>query len=197
MKGAARILAAVALGVLLGCRQEMRYDSRLKPYQETPFFADRNSSRPLVNGVVARGEAQADDFFYTGETDGHLVRGFPAPVTMDQLKEGRDRYDIYCSVCHGITGIGDGMIVQRGFPRPPSFHEQRLRDAPEGHFFNVITHGYGAMYSYASRVEPAERWAIIAYIRALQLARNASLDDVPPEDRPYLLKPTKENDAGH
>ncbi|HEY0792254.1 MAG TPA: cytochrome c [Chthoniobacterales bacterium] len=196
MKGTGRFLAVVALGVL-GCRQEMRTDSRLKPYQETPFFADRNSSRPLVDGVVARGEAQADDFFYAGQINGHLVRGFPAPVTMDQLKVGQERYNIYCSVCHGITGTGDGMIVQRGFPRPPSLHEERLREAPEGHFFNVITHGYGAMYSYASRVEPAERWAIIAYIRALQLARNAKLDDLRPEEQPRLSPQPEGNDAGH
>jgi mono/diheme cytochrome c family protein len=185
MKTPKFLLVAVAAG-LLGCRQEMRDDSRLKPYQESPFFADRNASRPLVNGVVPRGEARADDFFYTGEIQGRLVRGFPAPVTRAQLQKGQERYNIYCSVCHGLTGVGDGMIVQRGFPRPPSFHEQRLRDAPEGHFFHVITHGYGAMYSYASRVEPDERWAIIAYLRALQLARHATLDDVPLEERPHL-----------
>jgi hypothetical protein len=180
------LFVVIAVCGLVGCRNEMRYDSRLKPYQETPFFADRNSSRPLVNGVVPRGEARTDDFFYIGEINGHLVRGFPAPVTLEQLRKGRERFNIYCSVCHGITGVGDGMIVQRGFPRPPSFHEQRLRDAPEGHFFHVITHGYGAMYSYASRVEPAERWAIVAYIRALQLSRNARVDDVPPAERVHL-----------
>lgn len=185
MKMPALLLVAAACG-LMGCRNEMRYDSRLKPYQETPFFADRNSSRPLVDGVVPRGEARTDDFFYTGEINGRLVRGFPAPVTLEQLRKGRERYNIYCSVCHGITGVGDGMIVQRGFPRPPSLHDQRLRDAPEGHFFHVITQGYGAMYSYASRVEPAERWAIIAYIRALQLGRNARIDDVPPAERLHL-----------
>ena len=177
--------AALAL-ILLGCRQEMRDDSRLKPYQETPFFADRNSSRPLVSGVVPRGEVHTDDFFYAGEVNGHLVRGFPSAVTLEELNKGRERYNIYCAVCHGVTGVGDGSIVQRGFPRPPSFHEQWLRDAPEGHFFYVITHGYGVMYSYASRVEPSERWAIIAYIRALQLARDATDKDVPPEEWTHL-----------
>jgi len=195
MKTPKFLLVAVAAG-LLGCRQEMRDDSRLKPYQESPFFADRNASRPLVNGVVPRGEARTDDFFYTGEIQGRLVRGFPAPVTMEQLQKGKERYNIYCSVCHGLTGVGDGMIVQRGFPRPPSFHEQRLRDAPEGHFFHVITHGYGAMYAYASRVEPDERWAIIAYLRALQLARHATLDDVPPEERANL-SPRGEGHGGN
>lgn len=179
------LFSATAL-VLLGCRQEMRDDSRLKPYQETPFFADRDSSRPLVNGVIPRGEARTDDFLYAGEVNGHLVRGFPEAVTVEQLRKGQQCYNIYCSVCHGVTGAGDGMIVQRGFPRPPSFNDQRMRDAPEGHFFKVITNGYGAMYSYASRVEPLERWAIIAYIRALQLARDANMEDVPSEERPRL-----------
>jgi mono/diheme cytochrome c family protein len=177
------ILVAAIAFVAASCRQEMRTDSRLKPYQESAFFADRASSRPLVDGVVPRGEARSDDFLYMGEINGHLVRGFPAPVTLDQLNKGRERYNIYCSVCHGLTGTGDGMVVQRGFPKPPSFDEQRLRDAPEGHFFHVITNGYGAMYSYASRVEPSERWAIIAYIRALQFAHNAAPQDVPPEER--------------
>jgi mono/diheme cytochrome c family protein len=183
------LFAAIAF-VAVGCRQEMRIDSRLKPYQESSFFADRASSRPLVDGVVPQGEARSDDFFYRGEINGHLVRGFPAPVTLDQLKKGQERYNIYCSVCHGLTGTGDGMVVQRGFPKPPSFDEQRLRDAPEGHFFHVITNGYGVMYSYASRVEPAERWAIIAYIRALQFAHNATPQDIPPEERPHLSTAT-------
>jgi cbb3-type cytochrome c oxidase subunit III len=180
---------------LLGCRQEMRNDSRLKPYQETPFFADRNSSRPLVRGVVPRGEPRTDDFFYTGQIDGHLVRGFPETVTLERLKKGQARYNVYCSVCHGITGLGDGMVVQRGFPKPPSLHEQRLRDAPEGHFFNVMTKGYGAMYSYASRVEPSERWAIIAYIRALQFSRHATLNDVPSEERAHLFADPEKREA--
>jgi Cytochrome C oxidase, cbb3-type, subunit III len=194
MKRQSFFLAAL-LFLMLGCREEMRYDSRLKPFQETPFFPDRDSSRPLVKGVVARGEAQTDDFFYTGQLNGHLVHGFPAPVTFDQLKKGQERYNIYCSVCHGITGTGDGMVVQRGFPRPPSFHDQRLREAPEGHYFQVVTHGYGAMYSYASRVEPSERWAIIAYIRALQLARHATLNDVPVEERFHLAMPSENHEA--
>lgn len=186
MKIPSLILSAVAIG-LLGCRQEMRDDSRLKPFQETPFFTDRSSSRPLARGVVSRGDARADDFFFAGEINSRLVRGFPQTVSMDQLRKGRERYNIYCSVCHGFTGTGDGMVVQRGFPKPPSLMDQRLRDAPEGHFFTVITNGYGAMYSYASRLEPSERWAVIAYIRALQLTRNATIEDVPSEERAQLL----------
>ena len=163
------------------CRQEMRDDSRLKPLQEDLFFADGRSSRPLVPNTVARGLARNDDFFFTGSVNGRLVRGFPSTVTRSQVLRGRDRFNIYCSVCHGPAGEGDGMIVQRGFPSPPSFHDQRLRDAPEGHFFYVISHGYGAMYGYADRIDIEDRWAIIAYIRALQLSRNSKVEDVPPE----------------
>lgn len=182
------VCVLIATGFLCGCRQDMRNDSRLKPLEETSFFADRNSSRPLVKGTIPRGGAHEDDFFWTGESAGRLVRGFPAPVTAGFLARGRERYNIYCSVCHGLTGKGNGMVVQRGFPSPPSLHEQRLRDAPEGHFFNVITHGYGAMYSYGARVTPEDRWAIIAYIRALQLSQNSRWKDVPPEHRTELGK---------
>ena len=163
------------------CRQEMRDDSRLKPLQEDLFFADGRSSRPLVPNTVARALERNDDFFFSGSVYGRLVRGFPSTVTRSQVLRGRDRFNIYCSVCHGPAGEGDGMIVQRGFPSPPSFHDQRLRDAPEGHFFYVISHGYGAMYGYADRIDIEDRWAIIAYIRALQLSRNSKVEDVPPE----------------
>jgi len=172
-------LSAILLGA--GCRQEMRNDSRLKPLQEDLFFPDGNSSRPLLPNTVARGFANNDDFFFNGEVNRKLVRGFPAAVTREQIDRGRDWFNIYCAVCHGPTGAGDGMIVQRGFPPPPSFHEPRLRDAPEGHFFYVISHGYGAMYPYGDRIVPEDRWAIIAYIRALQLSRNSTIKDVSPD----------------
>jgi cytochrome c553 len=175
--------------ISLGCREEMRTDSRLKPLQEDSFFADRNSSRPLMPHTVCRGAADSDDFFFRGEVNGKLVRGFPGRVTRQELDRGRERFNIYCSVCHGLTGEGDGMIVQRGFPQPPSFHDQRLRDAPEGHFFYVLTHGYGIMYPYADRITPEDRWAIIAYIRALQLSRNSSINDVPPDQKARLTGP--------
>jgi hypothetical protein len=173
----------------LGCREEMRNDSRLKPLQEDSFFADHNSSRPLVPNTVPQGAADNDDFFFRGEVNGKLVRGFPGHVTRQELERGRQRFNIYCSVCHGLTGEGDGMIVQRGFPQPPSFHDQRLRNAPEGHFFYVVTHGYGVMYPYGDRIIPADRWAIIAYIRALQLSRNSKIDDVSPDQKARLIGP--------
>jgi mono/diheme cytochrome c family protein len=137
--------------------------------------------------TVAQGHADLDSEYFEGKTaDGKLVETVPQAVTHEQLQRGRERFDIYCSVCHGRTGDGKGMIVQRGFPAPPSYHTARLRTAPIGHFYDVITNGYGVMYSYAARVEPADRWAIAEYIRALQLAQNATVDDVPAGDRAEL-----------
>ncbi len=144
------------------------------------------ASRPLVANTVARGHLEADQAFYTGKLGTNLVETFPFPITRDVLERGHERFDIFCSPCHGRTGEGNGMIVQRGFPPPPSYHIERLRQAPVGHFFDVITHGYGIMYSYAERVPPADRWAIAAYIRVLQQSRNARLDDVPPDQRSKL-----------
>ncbi len=137
--------------------------------------------------TIPRGHLDEDTIFFTGKAeDGTLAASLPVPVTKDLLKRGQERFNIYCSVCHGAEGDGNGMIVQRGFPPPNSYHIDRLRQSPPGYYFNVITHGYGVMYSYASRVEPADRWAIVAYIRALQLARNGRLDDVPPDQRAKL-----------
>ena len=141
------------------------------------------ASRPIVMHTVARGHLEEDDVFYRGKIGTNLVTTFPMPVTRELLERGRERYDIYCSVCHGRTGEGNGMIVQRGFPVPPSYHIERLRQAPVGHFFDVMTQGYGIMYSYAERVKPEDRWAIAAYIRALQLSRNMKVAELPPTER--------------
>ena len=169
---------ALALGVA-ACRQDMYNQPHYKPLAPSEFFADGTSARPLPPHTVARGHLNADSVLFTGLTeDGKLAASFPLPVTSDVLKRGQERFNIYCAVCHGADGAGNGMIVQRGFPAPNSYHIDRLRNAPPGYFFHVITNGYGVMYSYASRVEPADRWAIAAYIRALQLSRHASLDDV-------------------
>ena len=172
--------------VLCSCRRAMVDQPRVKPLAENDFFADGSGARPLPAHTVARGHLYEDDAFFTGMTNGELIAAFPAPLTREVLARGQNRFEIYCAVCHGATGYGDGMIVRRGFPRPPSFHERRLRDAPVGHFFDVIRNGYGVMYSYAARVEPKDRWAIIAYIRALQLSQNATLDDVPSKERSKL-----------
>jgi mono/diheme cytochrome c family protein len=174
-----------------GCsEQDMVVQPRVKPYQESAFFVDGQSARPLVPGTVARGHLATDPAYDTGKTGDLLVAQIPARVKIDRvlLARGQERFNIYCAPCHSRAGDGQGMIVQRGFPSPPSFHEERLRDAPAGHFFNVITHGYGAMYSYASRIPPDDRWAIVAYIRALQLSQHATLDDVPPQERSQLEK---------
>lgn len=172
---------------LTACRRDMFNQPRYKTFAPNPFFSDGASARPLPLHTVPRGQANTDTGFFEGTTDdGKLVETLPMPVTRELLARGRQRFDIYCAVCHGRTGEGNGMIIQRGFPVPPSYHTDRLRNAPIGYFYYVITNGYGVMYSYASRVEPKDRWAIAAYIRALQLSRHATLDDVPPDDRKNL-----------
>jgi mono/diheme cytochrome c family protein len=188
-----KTLAAVSALLMLaaaGCRPDMYNQPRYKTYAADDFFRDGASARPLPPHTVARGHADLDTEYFEGKTDdGKLVEAFPQPVTPAMLERGRERFDIYCSVCHGRTGEANGMIVQRGFPAPPSYHTERLRTAPVGHFYDVITNGYGVMYSYAARVEPSDRWAIAAYIRALQLAQNAKLDDVPDAERATLQTP--------
>jgi mono/diheme cytochrome c family protein len=155
-------------------------------YKESPFFADRSSARPLPEGVVARGYLRTNRDFFEGLNGTNLVDEIPIKVTRETMERGRERFEIYCSVCHGLTGEGNGMVVQRGFPRPPSFDEDRLRAAPIGHFYRVITHGYGVMFSYANRVEPEDRWAIAAYIRALQLRGAMPISDLPQPTRKQL-----------
>jgi len=153
------------------------------PLRESKFFADSRSARPVVEGTVARGQLREDELTYTGKVNGQEATVFPAPVTAQVMARGRERFEIYCSPCHGGTGQGDGMVVLRGYRRPPSFHQDRLRGAPVGHFFDVITNGFGAMPDYASQVRAEDRWAIIAYVRALQLSEHATLADVPQTER--------------
>ena len=185
-----RAASAFLLLAAAGCRRDMYNQPRYKTYAEDDFFRDGSSARPLPPHAVARGHADLDTEYFEGKTDdGKLVEALPEPATRALLERGRERFDIYCAVCHGRTGKGNGMIVQRGFPAPPSYHTERLRSAPLGHFYDVITNGYGVMYPYAARVEPSDRWAIVAYIRALQLAQNATLGDVPAADRSTLQTP--------
>ncbi len=154
--------------------------------EQSSFFSDGRSARPVVEGTVARGQLRTDELMYTGKANGVEADQFPFPITAKDLERGRERYNIYCTPCHAYTGAGNGMIVQRGFPAPPSYHSERLVKAPAGHFFAVMTNGYGTMYSYASRVSPEDRWRIAAYIRVLQLSWHATLDDVPPDERSKL-----------
>lgn len=181
------LLAACCLLLLaVGCRQQMADQPRYKPLAQSAFFGDDRSERPLVPGTVAQGYLRADEGYYSGKSGGDLLTALPVPLTLALLERGQDRFNIFCSPCHDRTGNGGGMVVQRGYRRPPALHIDRLREAPIGHFFDVITKGFGAMPDYAAQVSPADRWAIAAYIRALQLSQHAKLDDVPPPTRQQL-----------
>ena len=165
--------------MLAGCRADMQNQPYKRPLRESDFYADRRSARPLVEGTVARSDLRADTYFYTGKIGQDNGDYMPFPVTAEVLKRGQQRFNIYCSPCHGETGDGQGMIVQRGLKRPPSYHNERLRKAPIGYFFDVMTNGFGAMLDYSQQVPPHDRWAIAAYIRALQLSQGATRADVP------------------
>jgi mono/diheme cytochrome c family protein len=177
--------AFIVLIALFGsaCRQDMHDQPKYVPLRESSFFDDTRSARPLVEGTVARGHLREDTLLYTGK-DGKADAGvFPFAVDARVMARGRERFDIHCAPCHGRTGQGDGMVVRRGYRRPPSYHQDRLREAPVGHFFDVITNGFGAMPDYASQIKAEDRWAIVAYVRALQLSEHASLTDIPPSER--------------
>lgn len=181
------------VGVLLvlfiaGCHRDMRDQPRYEAQEESAFFANGQSDRPLIAGTVARGQLDADDEVHTGKVDGRFSKQIPIPVDRALLERGHERFNIYCAPCHDRTGKGDGIIVQRGFRRPPTFHQDRLRQAPDGHYFDVMTKGFGVMPRYAVQLTPQDRWAIVAYIRALQLSRNSPLTEVPAEIREQLIK---------
>jgi mono/diheme cytochrome c family protein len=172
---------------LTACRQQMADQSRLKIFEESAFFPDHRSARPLPIGVVARGFLDEDEFLYTGRINGQLATTFPFEITADVLARGHERYNIFCTPCHDQVGTGNGMAIRRGFRRgPPSFQIDRLREAPTGHFYDVISNGFGAMNDYAAQIKPRDRWAIVAYIRALQFSQNANIQDLPPQDRQEL-----------
>jgi mono/diheme cytochrome c family protein len=181
MRKLATALLGLAVTVILaGCRLDMQVQPYYRPLTQSRFFPDKRSARPLIEGTVARGELEADTYFYSGKLGSNPGDFMPFPVTADVLARGQQRYNIYCSPCHSELGDGNGMIVQRGYRRPPSYHTERLRKAPVGHFFDVITNGFGVMPDYAAQVAPQDRWAIAAYIRALQLSQGATRADVPP-----------------
>jgi mono/diheme cytochrome c family protein len=185
-------VGAVALVcfALTACRQDMHDAPSYDPLQEAPFFTNGAASRTLVANTVARGQLHEDELFYTGKVDGQPATEFPMPVTAALMARGQERFNVFCTPCHGRTGLGNGMIVQRGFRQPPSYHEERLRNAPVGYFFDVMTNGFGAMQDYSAQVPPADRWAIAAYIRALQLSQAATLADVPADHRGDLDRPS-------
>lgn len=181
---------AMAL-LLLGCQQKMADQPHYEPLQKSDFFADQRASRPLVEGTVARGHLGADMEFYTGKTEAGPVKVFPITVDRKVFRRGQERFDIFCAPCHDRVGTGQGMIVRRGYRPPPSFHIDRLREAPPGHFFDVISHGFGSMPDYAAQITPADRWAIVAYIRALQFSQNASVGALPESERAKLSESSK------
>jgi len=183
------ILLAGAL-LIGGCRQDMHNQPKVLPYRTSGFFADGRSARPIVEGTVARGQLNDDDLLHTGKANGQDATEFPFAVTAGVMARGRERYDIFCAPCHDRTGAGEGMVVKRGYRQPPSFHIDRLRQAAVGHYVDVMANGFGAMPDYRALVSPADRWAIAAYIRALQASGNATLDAVPPEERNRLAPGT-------
>jgi hypothetical protein len=180
------LLAAVLL--VAGCRQDMHNQPKYKPLAASQFFDDGRSARPMLEGTVARGHMRLDPARFTGKVGGKDVTEFPFPITRADMGRGQERFNIYCSPCHGRTGDGQGMIVKRGFRVAGNYHTEKLRRAPAGHFFDVITNGFGAMPSYASRVPVDDRWRIIAYIRALQYSQAATINDVPSEIRDAMDK---------
>jgi mono/diheme cytochrome c family protein len=172
--------------VLTACRQDMHDAPYLSPLEFSDFFTDGRGSRPLPEGTVARGQLHEDIAFETGRVNNQPLNTFPFPVTKEVVTRGQERFNIYCSPCHDRLGNGLGMIVRRGYRRPPSFHIDRLRQVPVGHIYDVITNGFGAMPDYATQIAPRDRWAIVAYVKALQLSQQAPAADVPPEGKKQL-----------
>ena len=185
----------VAISLFSGCRIDMHVQPRLNPLSRSDFFTDQRSARPPVEGTVARGQLREDTYLYTGKVGDNPGDYMPFPVTKEVLERGRERYNIYCAPCHSRVGDGNGFVPSRGFARkPPSFHIQRLRQAPLGYFYDVMTNGFGIMPDYASQISPRDRWTIVAYIRALQLSQNATQAEIPagqsvPSEPPKFREP--------
>ncbi|HZN67081.1 MAG TPA: cytochrome c [Tepidisphaeraceae bacterium] len=190
------LLVAAALAVA-GCeREDMHNQARYEPLEESEFFADGQSSRPLVAGTVAQGQVLRDDPRVNARTTSNeYAQTYPFPIARTDLERGRQRYDIYCSMCHGATGYGDGMVVRRGFVKPPSLHDDRLREAAPGYFYEVITNGIGAMYSYNDRIPIEDRWRIAAYVKTLQFSRRVEVASLPPEAQQRLQQAASDPQA--
>ena len=178
--------AAALLVALTACRNDMHDQPRYKPLAASKFFADHRAARPQVDGTVARGHLRIDEARYTGKIAGEDIDQFPIPIAKADILRGQDRFNIYCTPCHGRLGDGTGLVVMRGFRQPPSYYSDKVLNAPIGHFFDVMTNGFGAMPSYASRVQPDDRWRIAAYIRVLQAAVAGKISDVPADQRQNL-----------
>jgi hypothetical protein len=177
---------AVCLVLLAGCslKQDMAHQPKNRPLSPSDFFADGRSERALVENTVARGSLADDALFVSKESN-----SFPLPVTQELLERGEGRYKIFCAPCHGLQGDGNGMIAMRGMKHPPSYHDDRLRQVTNGYLYDVIGNGFGAMYGYSAQIPPRDRWAIVAYVRALQLSRNAKVADLPADLREKVMHP--------
>ncbi|MDR3411625.1 MAG: cytochrome c [Formivibrio sp.] len=181
------MLACALSGIALaGCDNTLRQDMANQPRQNTlspaPFFQDGRSERPEIENTVARGSLENDALFVPKDSN-----KFPLPLTQELLERGQERYAIFCSPCHGLQGDGQGMVSMRGMKHPPSYHQERLRQEPNGYIYDVVTNGFGAMAGYSAQIPPRDRWAIIAYVRALQLSRNAPVADLPSALREKLM----------
>jgi hypothetical protein len=191
-----RVARYIVCGLLLfagaACRQDMHDQPKIKAYREAEFFPDRRGARPIPEGTIPRGFLHEDEHLYTGKVNGQFTDEFPFQVTRAVLERGRDRFTIYCTPCHGQTGMGNGMVVQRGFRPPPTFHSDQIRKQAVGYWFDVMTNGFGAMPDYRAQVSPEDRWAVAAYIRALQLSQHATTADVPQDRLPELNSPAKQ-----
>ncbi len=169
-----------------GCRQDMHDAPRYEAFEASSTFADNRASRTAPTGTVPRGWLRDDEMLYTGKVAGQVVDQFPFAIERADLARGQQRFNIYCTPCHGRLGDGNGMVVQRGLRQAASFHQDRLRQEKAGYFFDVITNGFGAMPDYATQVPVRDRWLIVAYVRALQLSQHASVNDVPADQRAVL-----------
>ena len=184
-----RVSAVVLMFLLAGCslKQDMANQPKDRPLWPSDFFTDGRSARPLVENTVARGSVLEDEMVISKESN-----AFPLPLNQELLERGENRYKIFCSPCHGLQGDGNGMVAMRGMKHPPSYHQDRLRQVPNGYIYDVVTNGFGAMLGYSAQVPPRDRWAIVAYVRALQLSRNAKVSELPPDVREKVLRPPAE-----
>ena len=187
----------IALAAAAGCRQDMHDNPRSEPLEASRVFADQSASRMLIEGTVPRGHLNDDDFLYTGMSGGMPAAEFPFAITRKELDRGENRFNVYCAPCHSKVGDGRGMVVQRGYRQPPSFHIDRLRDVPPGYMFDVITNGFGVMPDYRAQIKVEDRWAIVAYVKALQLSQHATEADVPEAERGKLSAPAAPGTGGH
>lgn len=180
-KTLAFLCAAACLSFLAGCRQDMADQPKNTPLSPSSFFEDGRSERPLIDNTVPRGSLADDPLFVPKDSN-----AFPLPLTMELMDRGQERFKIFCTPCHGLQGDGNGMVAMRGMKRPPTYHQPRLREVPNGYIFDVITNGFGVMQGYSAQIPPRDRWAIVAYVRALQLSRNAPVSELPEDLRQKL-----------